>query len=131
EPDVTRLVEAGKVAPDWNTGAYAGIVSHSVVAFVVRQGNPKRITAWADLLGPGVEVLTPNPITSGGARWNVLAAYGAQLQQGRSRDQAAAYLRALFAHVVVQDKSARDALQTFLGGEGDVLISYENEAIAA
>ena len=109
-----------------------GIVTQSVVVFVVRKGNPKGIKTWADLVRPGVEVIEPNPFTSGGAKWNIMAAYGAQLQAGQdATTQAEAYLADLFKHVPVQDKSAREALQTFVGGKGDVLLSYENEAIAA
>jgi sulfate transport system substrate-binding protein len=131
EPDVTRLVDAGLVAEDWAEGEHGGMVSRSVVVLAVRKGNPKRIDGWDDLLRDDVEVITPNPFTSGGARWNVMAAYGAQLEQGRSEEQAVEYLRRLFANVSVQDKSARDSLQTFAGGKGDVLIAYENEAITA
>jgi sulfate/thiosulfate transport system substrate-binding protein len=131
EPDMARLVKAGKVAADWNQDQYHGMVSNSVMAFVVRKGNPKAIRTWDDLVKPGVDVLTPNPFTSGGARWNVMAAYGAQIEQGRSPAQAAEYLRTLFRHVSVQDKSAREAMQTFVGGKGDVLLAYENEAITA
>jgi sulfate transport system substrate-binding protein len=131
EPDVTKLVKAKLVAADWNSTPTKGIVTRSVVALAVRPGNPKNIKGWADLVKPGVEVLTPNPFTSGGARWNVMAAYGAQIQQGRSEAQAEAYLQKLFKNVVVQDKSARESLQNFTGGKGDVLISYENEAITA
>ncbi len=131
EPDVTRLVEAGLVAPDWAEDEYAGMVSRSVVVLAVRKGNPKGIRGWDDLVRDGVEVITPNPFTSGGARWNVMAAYGAMLEQGRSGEQAVEFLRTLFRHVSVQDKSARDSLQTFFGGKGDVLIAYENEAITA
>ena len=98
---------------------------------VVRKGNPKAISGWADLVRPDVEVIEPNPFTSGGAKWNIMAAYGAQLKQGKTEEQAKAYLADLFANVPVQDKSAREALQTFIGGKGDVLLSYENEAIAA
>ena len=97
----------------------------------VRKGNPKDIRGWDDLVRPGVEVVTPNPFTSGGARWNVMAAYGSQIAQGRSEAEATGYLKRLFENVSVQDKAARDALQTFSGGKGDVLISYENEAITA
>ncbi len=131
EPDVTSLVEAGRVDRAWNTEPYHGMVTDSVVVLVVREGNPKGIRGWDDLLKPGVEVIAPNPFTSGGARWNVMGGYGAQLQQGRSAELAAQYLRDLYTHVTVQDKSAREALQTFSGGKGDVLISYENEAIFA
>ena len=131
EPDMTRLVDAGLVAADWNQNEYDGFVTKSVVVLVVRKGNPKGITGWADLTKPDVEVIEPNPFTSGGAKWNIMAAYGAQLKQGKSEDEAKAYLKDLFDHVPVQDKSAREALQTFIGGKGDVLLSYENEAIAA
>ncbi len=131
EPDMTELVKAGIVSKGWNRGKYKGIVSQSIVSFVVREGNPKKIRKWDDLIKRGVSVITPNPFTSGGARWNVMAAYGAQLKSGKTRAQARAYLLKLFKNVSVQDKSARDALNTFLGGKGDVLITYENEAILA
>ena len=131
EPDMTRLVDAGLVGPDWNQNEYDGFVTRSVVVLVVRKGNPKGIQGWTDLTREGVEVIEPNPFTSGGAKWNIMAAYGAQLKQGRSEEEAKAYLKDLFDHVPVQDKSAREALQTFVGGKGDVLLSYENEAIAA
>src|SRR5205085_2453955 len=121
QPDLDTLVKAGLVDKNWDKNAYHGIVTRSVVVFVVRQGNPKHIKGWDDLVKPGVEVLTPNPFTSGGARWNVMAAYGAQIQQGRSEAQAEAYLQKLFTHVVVQDKSAREALQNFTAGKGEVL----------
>jgi sulfate/thiosulfate-binding protein len=130
-PDMTRLVEAGLVGKTWDQNRYDGFVTKSVVVLVVRKGNPKGIKTWADLTKPGVEVIEPNPFTSGGAKWNIMAAYGAQLQQGKTDEQAKAYLADLFKNVPVQDKSAREALQTFIGGKGDVLLSYENEAIAA
>jgi len=131
EPDITRLVRAGLVNPEWNQVKYRGIVTRSVVVFAVRKGNPKHIRTWADLTKPGIEVITPNAITSGGARWNILAAYGAQRKLGKSDQQAQDYLRELFKHVSVQDKSARESLQTFSSGKGDVLLAYENEAIFA
>jgi sulfate transport system substrate-binding protein len=131
QPDMDRLVKAGFVAKDWNKKQYGGFVTRSVVVFVVRNGNPKKIKTWDDLVKPGVQVVTPNPFTSGGARWNVMAAYGAQLRNKRTPSQAIAYLGNLFKHVVSQDTSARNALQTFLTGRGDVLITYENEAILA
>jgi len=130
-PDVNRLVKAGLVDANWNTGPNKGIVTDSVVVLVVRKGNPKHITGWSDLVKKGVDVITPNPISSGGARWNIMAAYGAQIKQGKTPQQAVDYLKALFANVSVQDKSARDALNTFTQGKGDVLISYENDAITA
>jgi sulfate/thiosulfate transport system substrate-binding protein len=131
EPDMTKLVDAGLVAKDWNADEHKGMITNSVVAFIVRKGNPKGIKTWDDLIRPGVEVIEPNPFTSGGAKWNIMAAYGAQLQAGKTPEQAQAYLLELFRHVPVQDKSAREALQTFIGGKGDVMLAYENEAINA
>jgi sulfate transport system substrate-binding protein len=132
EPDVTRLVDAGLVDAAWADNEYGGMVSDSVVVLAVRKGNPKNIQTWDDLLKEGVEVITPNPFTSGGAQWNIMAAYGAQLELGKTEDEAVDYLRELFLeHLPVQDKSAREALQTFSGGKGDVLLAYENEAIFA
>jgi len=130
EPDVEKLVKAGLVPASWNQNATHGFVSNSVAVIIVRKGNPKHITGWSDLVRGGVQVLTPNPLTSGGARWNVVAAYGAQLKEGKTPAQAQAYLTALFHNVASQDSSARNALQTFLAGRGDALIDYENEAIA-
>ncbi len=131
EPDMTRLVDAGVVAEDWNQDEYNGIVSDSVVVFMVRPGNPDGIESWEDLTQEGIEVITPNPLTSGGARWNVMAAYGAN--GGAEGDDAGGqeYVQSLFENVAVQDNSARESLGTFTSGKGDVLIGYENEAIAA
>jgi sulfate/thiosulfate transport system substrate-binding protein len=131
EPDVERLVKAGMVSPTWNQNATHGFVTNSVVVFIVRKGNPKRVAAWPDLLKQAVQVVTPNPFTSGGARWNIMAAYGAQLKEGKTPAQAQAFLTQLFHKVVSQDSSARNSLQTFIAGRGDVLLGYENEAIAA
>jgi sulfate transport system substrate-binding protein len=131
EPDMNRLVKAGLVADDWNQNEHEGMVTSSVVVFVVREGNPKGIETWDDLVEPGVEVVTPNPFTSGGARWNVMAAYGANSDGGKDEDAGVDYLYRLFNNVVVQDDSARKSLQTFSGGKGDVLLAYENEAIFA
>jgi sulfate/thiosulfate transport system substrate-binding protein len=131
EPDMTSLVKAGIVARTWNQDATAGMVTRSVVVFAVREGNPKKIRTWADLVKPGIDVVTPNVQTSGGAKWNVLAAYGAQRKAGKSHAQAVRYLEKLYDHIVSQDKSAREALQTFMAGRGDVLLAYENEAIFA
>jgi sulfate transport system substrate-binding protein len=130
-PDVNKLVDAKKVAAGWDKGPDKGFVTNSVVVFAVRKGNPKNIKTWDDLIKPGVQVIEPNPFASGGARWNVMAAYGAQLEQGKSDAQATDYLNKLFHNVPVQDKSARDAMTTFTSGKGDVLLAYENEAIAA
>jgi sulfate/thiosulfate-binding protein len=130
-PDVDKLVEPGIVEANWADNDTDGFVTNSVVVFAVRKGNPKNIKTWDDLIKDGVEVITPNPFTSGGAKWNLMAAYGAQLEQGKSEEEALAYLKKLLQNTPVQDKSAREALATFSGGKGDVLISYENEAITA
>jgi sulfate/thiosulfate transport system substrate-binding protein len=131
DPDVNLLVGKGLIPKNWDANSYKGIVSNSVVVFVVRDGNPKHIKGWGDLVKPGVQVITPNPFTSGGARWNVMAAYGAQRKAGKTDKQAIAYLKKFFQHVPVQPDSARAALQIFAQGKGDVLITYENEAIYA
>ena len=131
EPDVTGLVDEGLVASDWNQDKYDGFVTNSVVVFAVRKGNPKNIQTWDDLVTGDVEIITPNPFTSGGAQWNLMAAYGAQLEQGKSEEEALDFLKQILENTPVQDASARDALQTFVGGKGDVLLAYENEAIAA
>jgi sulfate/thiosulfate transport system substrate-binding protein len=130
-PDVTRLVEAGLVEENWASDEFKGMVTDSVVVFAVRKGNPKQIRSWDDLLRQDVEVITPNPFTSGGARWNLMAAYGARRELGESHEQAVEFLGEMLANTAVQDKSAREALQTFVGGKGDVMIAYENEAITA
>jgi sulfate transport system substrate-binding protein len=132
EPDMTRLVKAGLVADDWNAGPNKGLVTTSVVTFVVRKGNPKHIRTWDDLLKPGVKVLTPNPFTSGAAKWNLLAAYGQAADRGKDPKAGLAYVRKLLTeHVKVQDKSGREALQNFTSGDADVLLSYEYEATTA
>ena len=132
ESDVTRLVEAGLVADDWNSGEHAGIVADSVVVIVTRPGNPLGIEGWEDIVEEGVEIVSPNPGSSGGARWNVLAAYGAALEASGGDEKAARqYLVDFFNNAVALPGSARDALTSFTSGVGDVLISYENEAILA
>ncbi len=131
EPDMTRLVDADLVDKGWNQNEYKGMVTNSVVVFMVRKGNPKGIKDWDDLVTGDVEVLEPNPFTSGGAKWNIMAAYGAQLEKGKSPQEAEQYLAELFKNVPVLDKSARESLQTFSSGKGDVLLGYENEAILA
>ena len=131
ETDVTRLVKAGLVDASWKSGPTKGIVTDSVVVIGTRKGNPKNLRTWADLTKPGVEVLTPNPFTSGGARWNVLAAYGAASTVGKDDAKGLAYLNTLFHNVPVQDDSGRKSLQTFTQGKGDAFLSYENEAIFA
>jgi sulfate/thiosulfate transport system substrate-binding protein len=132
-PDIDKLVEPGIVDANWTSqlAKTDGFVTNSVVVLAVRKGNPKNIHGWEDIVKPGVEVITPNPFTSGGAKWNLMAAYGSQIAQGKSPQEALDFLRKVLANTAVQDKSAREALQTFAGGKGDVLISYENEAITA
>src|SRR5260221_6941445 len=129
--DVNLLVDAGLVDSKWNHQAYNGIGADTVVVFAVRNGNPKHIKSWNDLIRPGVQVLTPNPFSSGSAKWNILAAYGAQRRLGKTDKQATAYVQQLFKHVISQDTSGRNATNTFLGGKGDVLITYESEALNA
>ncbi len=129
--DVTRLVDEGLVAEDWDQGPTKGIVSSSIVVFAVREGNPKGIETWDDLVQPGVEIVTPNPASSGSARWNALAAYGQVIARGGTDAEATEYLDQLFANVVALPGSGRDATTAFLGGTGDVLMAYENEAILA
>ena len=131
EPDIKRLVDAGKVAASWDQGPQQGIVANTEVVFAVRKGNPKDIHTWDDLVKPGVEVITPNPFSSGGARWNIMAANGAQIDEGKTPDQAKAYLSELFHNVPVQDDKASASLTTFTGGKGDVLLAYEQDALAA
>jgi sulfate/thiosulfate transport system substrate-binding protein len=126
--DMDRLVQSGQVAKGWDANPYHGIVSKSVVVFVLRNGNPKHIRTWDDLVKPGVQVVFPNPFSSGGARWDVMAAYGSQLREGKTPKQAVAYLQNLFHHNVSQDTSGRNALNTFLSGKGDVLLDYESDA---
>ena len=130
EPDLGRLVKAGKVAPDWNAGVTKGIPFGSVVSLVVREGNPKNIKDWDDLLRPDVEVITPSPLSSGSAKWNLLAPYAAKSDGGRNQQAGLEFVSALVAdHVKTRPGSGREATDVFLQGSGDVLISYENEAI--
>jgi sulfate/thiosulfate transport system substrate-binding protein len=131
EPDMTALVEAGKVGPDWNKNRYEGKITDSVVTFSVRPGNPEGIEDWDDLVTGDVEIITPNPATSGGAKWNIMAAYGSQIAQGASEQEALDFVAQIIENTSVLDDSARDSLQTFASGKGDVLIGYENEAIQA
>lgn len=131
EPDVTRLVTAGKVAADWNKDATKGIPFGSVVTLVVRQGNPKHIKDWDDLLAPGVEVISPSPLSSGSAKWNLLAPYAAKSDGGKDPQAGLDFVDKLVSeHVKLRPGSGREATDVFLQGSGDVLLSYENEAIA-
>jgi sulfate/thiosulfate transport system substrate-binding protein len=131
EPDMQRLVDAGIVAPDWDQNEHAGIVTDSVVTLMVRPGNPKNIQSFEDLVREDVEVINPNPATSGGARWNIMAIYGSQIEADKSEAEAQEFVKRVIANTSVQDDSARDSLNTFASGKGDVLVGYENEAIQA
>jgi sulfate transport system substrate-binding protein len=131
EPDLNKLVKAGLVSSTWDKTPTKGIVTDSIVSFVVRPGNPKHIKTWADLVKSGIGVVTPNVFSSGSAKWNIMAAYGAEIRQGKSPTQAQAYLSQLLHHAVAQPSSASAALQTFLSGQGDVLLDYEDDALYA
>ncbi len=131
EPDMTRLVDAGIVADDWKDGDTKGICTNSVVVMVVPKGNPKKIDSWDDLVKDDVSIVTPNPASSGSAKWNLLAAYGSVISDGGSEDDAAEYMSTFFEHVSALPDSGRDATTAFTQGQGDVLLSYENEAILA
>ena len=133
--DIKKIADAGLITHDWHTSPYNGMVSTSVVAFAVRKGNPKNIHDWADLAQPGLEILTPDPKTSGGAQWNILALYGAalrgQIQGVPGNDEAAAigFLKSVLKNVTVFDKGARESITNFEAGTGDVAITYENEVL--
>ncbi len=134
EADINRIADAGLITHDWKANQYNGMVSDSIVVIAVREGNPEGITDWADLAEPGLEVLTPDPASSGGAQWNVMAAYGAATRgQVEGFDASAeggeAFLKALFTNVTVLDKSARDSIVNYEKGVGDVAITYENEVL--
>ena len=130
EPDLTRLVKAGKVSPEWNADVTKGIPFGSVVSLVVRKGNPKNIKDWDDLLKPDVEVVTPSPLSSGSAKWNLLAPYAAKSDGGKNQQAGLDWVSTLVSdHVKTRPGSGREATDVFLQGTGDVLISYENEAI--
>jgi sulfate transport system substrate-binding protein len=129
--DVQILVDAGLVDGNWDEQSYKGIEADTVVVFALRDGNPKKIKGWNDLVKPGVQVITPSPWSSGSAKWNILAAYSAQRHLGKTDKQAIAYVQQLFKNVVAQPTSGSVATAAFLSGQGDVLITYESEAIAA
>jgi sulfate transport system substrate-binding protein len=137
EADITNIVKAGLITHDWKSARQNGMVSTSVVAFAVRPGNPKGIKDWSDLAKPGIDVLTPNPKTSGGAQWNIMALYGAALRGNvagvTKGDEAAAqeFMRKVLKNVSVMDKGARESITTFEKGVGDVAITYENEVLVA
>jgi sulfate/thiosulfate transport system substrate-binding protein len=129
--DIDTVVNAGLVSKSWTKTPQGGIAADSVVAFIVRPGNPKHIHSWKDLVKPGVQVVTPNPFSSGSAKWNVLAAYGQARKAGMSDGKAVKFVTKLFKNVVTQDPSGSTAANTFFNGKGDVLITYESEAYAA
>ena len=129
--DIDALADAGLVSKSWDHAPYSSIAADSVVAFVVRKGNPKHIHTWADLTKSGIQVVTPNPFSSGSAKWNVLAAYAAARKSGMNDHKAVQFLTKLFKNVVAQDSSGSNAASTFFSGKGDVLITYESEAYAA
>jgi sulfate transport system substrate-binding protein len=129
--DMDTVADAGVVSKKWTSTPYNGIAADSVVAFVVRPGNPKKIHTWNDLTKPGVQIVTPDPFPSGSAKWNVLAAYGAARKSGMNDHKAIQFVTKLFKHVVSQDSSGSNAANTFFSGRGDVLITYESEGYAA
>jgi sulfate transport system substrate-binding protein len=131
EPDLQRLVDAGLVAEDWKDNGTKGIATSSVVSFVVREGNPENIQGWDDLVEPGVEIITPNPASSGSAKWNMLAAWAHVTGAGGSDAEAEQYFTKLLQNTIALPASGRDATTAFSEGNGDVLLSYENEAILA
>ncbi|MCB0905509.1 MAG: sulfate ABC transporter substrate-binding protein [Nocardioidaceae bacterium] len=131
EPDMQRLVDSGQVDASWKDNATQGIATSSVVVMVVRPGNPQGIQGWDDLVKPGVEIITPNPASSGSAKWNILAAWAHITGAGGSEDEAKAYVARLLGNTIALPSSARDATTAFTEGNGDVLLSYENEAIIA
>jgi sulfate/thiosulfate transport system substrate-binding protein len=131
EPDLNRLVDAGLVADDWKDNETHGIVTSSVVSLVVREGNPKDIEGWDDLVKPGVEIITPNPASSGSAKWNILAAWAHIAGAGGTDAEAEQFVTRMLQNTIALPASGRDATTAFSEGNGDVLISYENEAILA
>ncbi|HEX2723250.1 MAG TPA: sulfate ABC transporter substrate-binding protein [Gemmatimonadaceae bacterium] len=136
DPDLATLEKAKLVTNDWRKAANGGIVSRSLVVIGVRPGNPKNIRDWDDLRKPGIKVVMPNPKTSGGAMWNVLALYGSALRGLTSApkgDSAAAQrlIQDVVSNVEIMDKGAREAMLTFERGVGDATITYENEVLVA
>lgn len=134
EGDIDKIAEAGLITHDWKSTKYAGTVSTSIVVIAIRQGNPKDIHDWADLARPGLNVLTPDPKTSGGAQWNINAVYGAALRgfAGVAGDDKAAaqnVLTSIFRNVSILDKGARESITNYEKGVGDVAITYENEVL--
>jgi sulfate/thiosulfate transport system substrate-binding protein len=129
--DMDKLVAAKLVAANWSANQYKGMVTDSVAVLIVRKGNPLNIHSWDDLIKPGVQVVTPNPLSSGSACWNLMAAYGAELKEGKTPAQALEFIKELLQHTVSQPESGSLATAAFVQGTGNVLIGYENEAIEA
>lgn len=130
--DMERLVEEGElVAKDWEANKYKGIATDSVVVILTRKGNPDGIKSFKDIEDKGVDVVTPNPFSSGSARWNIMAVYGSALNEGASPAQALEAVKTVLENTVAQPGSGRDAFSAFSQGQGDVLLTYENEAIKA
>jgi sulfate/thiosulfate transport system substrate-binding protein len=131
-PDVQSLVDAGIVDKSWDQNATHGILTDSEVVFLVRKGNPLGIKGWDDLVKPGVKVITPNPASSGSAKWNILAAWAhAKDAAGGTDSKAQAFVTKLLNNAVALPGSGSDALASFLAGNGDVLLAYENDSIEA
>lgn len=130
-PDVTRLVDSGQVDENWNAGDDNGFVTTSVAVLVVREGNPKDITDWEDLLRDDVSIVTPNPGSSGAAQWNILGAWQSYVESSGSEEGATEDMRTFLENVSAFPASGRAATTAFRDGDADVLISYENEAILA
>jgi sulfate/thiosulfate-binding protein len=131
EPDMATVQAAGKVAAGWDSGATKGIASDSVVVISFRKGNPLHITGWNDIIKPGVKIVTADPATSGSAKWNLLGAYVSAAGKDPNSAAGKTFLKSFIKNVVSWNDSGRDATNAFSKGTGDVLISYENEAIAA
>ncbi|HEY6065717.1 MAG TPA: sulfate ABC transporter substrate-binding protein [Thermoanaerobaculia bacterium] len=134
EGDIDKIVQAGLITHDWKAAPHGGMVSDSIVVLAVRPGNPKKVLDWPDLARAGLNVLTPDPKTSGGAQWNINAMYGAALRgfAGAPKDDRAAakdFLKRVFRNVSIMDKGARESITTFEKGVGDVAITYENEVL--
>jgi sulfate/thiosulfate transport system substrate-binding protein len=136
DPDVQTIEDEGLITHDWRAEADGGMVSTSIAVFDVRPGNPKGLQDWNDLAQSGLEILTPDPASSGGARWNIIGAYGAAMRGYADNEEgdttgAQELLTGIFKNVTVMDKSARDSIKNFEAGNGDVAITYENEILTA
>jgi sulfate transport system substrate-binding protein len=134
EGDIDKIADAGLITNDWRSKPSRGMVSDSIVVIAVRAGNPKGIKDWSDLARPGLNVLTPDPKTSGGAQWNINAIYGAALRgfAGVAKDDKAAaqeVLKNIIRNVSIMDKGARESITNFEKGVGDAAITYENEVL--